>query len=610
MTDIEDYAKINLNSEKIKLFLKELIKSNNIEDTIIKLRKKYKIHPNKRELLRTYNLFFKNEKNEKLSNYLIKKSIRSKSGVLVCTLVLKPSKFSCTHKCAYCPTETDLYGIPTQPKSYLSTEPAMMRALQHNFNIAEQLWDRINSYIITGNIDNTCNYSHKLEIIFSGGTWDIYPFEYRLECIHKLFWAANTFNNHRDIFNLEKEIICNETALFRIIGITIETRPDYINNRAIKYYRLWGITRIQLGVQHYNDSILKYINRECYLIHTIKAIKLLKQCGFKIVCHLMPDLPKSTPELDRLMFQQSIENPDLQFDDVKIYPTAICKSKSDELIVSSQIEEWYNLNIYKPYSETNIQELINILIYYKTNIQPWVRIQRLVRDIPESSILAGYGKKSNLRQIIKNIMNKNNQTCNCIRCREVEHCNIIYNNFIVVVRKYFASDGIEFFISIEDNKYDLIFILKYYIILLFTWTKIYHLGNNNSALIGFCRLRLDKNAGNNFIHEIEGCALIRELHIYGYSTSINNNDDNNNYQHKGYGKLLVKIAEHISIVNNYKKIAIISGIGSREYYKNKCNYILDGTYMVKNLNNKYYFYIIMKIFIIIIWIIISMYLIY
>ena len=627
--DIEDYNINKVQDEnKFKLFLQDLLKKNyennkEINTNINILRRKYKIYPSKKQLRYFYHKYFNDIKiNQVLSRYMIKKAIRSKSGVLVCTLVLKPSVFSCPKKCSYCPTETDLNGNYTQPKSYLSTEPAMLRALEYNFDICGQLWDRINAYIKTGNIcDNelqNIKCSYKLEIILSGGTWESYPYNYRNSVMNEIYWSANifpyinndnnlinnyknyilnkqNFNFERNILSLEEEIKINETSKFRIIGLTIETRPDFITNMSIKDYCRWGVTRVQICVQHYDDDILKKINRDCTTKDTKKAIKLLKNCGFKIVCHLMPDLPGSSPELDIWMFNQTLIDPDLQFDDVKIYPTAVCKSPNKNIIVKSDIAEWYEKGLYTPYAEKNIDDLINVLVYYKTNIQPWIRIQRLIRDIPSSSIEVGYNKISNLRQIIHDYLKKNNLYCNCIRCREIGDNDYLVRNTKLVVRKFRASDADEYFISIETNKINIhyiIFIIKYYIIFIFTgykiyWTDNFKINKNIDKIIGFCRLRLDNNAGADIIDEIKNCALIREAHVYGYSLGINNETNNNNSsQHKGYGKILISTAEQIAINNNYKKIAVISGIGTREYYKNKCNYKLGNTYMIKYINKK------------------------
>ena len=316
--DIESFIDKTIkmpNENKIKLFVKDLINIvgmndnnvsiNDIDKCVSKLRQKYKIIPSKTQMRYIYETYYMNDEsigkiNHVMSRYMIKKAMRSRSGVLVSTVVLKPDKFSCPKNCSYCPTETDLAGNPTQPKSYLSTEPAMLRAITHNFDVKGQIHDRIKTYIRTGNITVTKNEngeansntnSYKLEIILSGGTWESYSYDYRNKVMNEIYWAANTFDINRPILSVEDEISINENTKYRVIGLTIETRPDYITKTSIRDYRRWGVTRVQIGVQHYNDGILKKINRECYTKDAIKAISMLKQCGFKVVCHLMPDLP-------------------------------------------------------------------------------------------------------------------------------------------------------------------------------------------------------------------------------------------------------------------------------------------------------------------------------
>ena len=532
--------------------------------------------------------------------------------------MLRPDVFSCPKNCSYCPTETNLDGHPTQPKSYLSTEPAMLRAIQYNFDVRGQIWDRIKAYINTGNIrvatgssvatgSMESTGSCKMEIILSGGTWESYPYAYRNQVMNEIYWAANTFGDSikRDIRNIEEEILINETSKYRIIGMTIETRPDFITKQSIKDYRKWGVTRVQIGVQHYNDDILDGIKRECHTKDTINALKMLKQTGFKIVCHLMPDLPGSNPELDKWMFEQAIFNPDLQFDDVKVYPTAVCQSTDPTRIVKSDIAEWYANGTYVPYAEKNLNDLIEVLKYYKTNIQPWVRIQRLVRDIPKQSIQAGYEGISNLRQVIQDQMKKEGTKCNCIRCMEIGDEDNLMDSSELVVRSYIASEGQEYHISIESNSKPSIlsfdywsyvwFLISSWILMIFTSKQKYWSGNikTYNGLVGFCRFRIDSNPGGGFIKELNDCALIREVHVYGHSLGVGSTSGSTSAstgtssQHKGYGQLLVKTAEEIAIANGYKKIAVIAGVGTREYYKNKCGYHLEGTYMIKNLEEDY-----------------------
>jgi ELP3 family radical SAM enzyme/protein acetyltransferase len=620
IADIEDYTKIKLINENLyKLFVKELIKDvgsstqsvtvKNIELVITKLRQKYKLQPSKSQMRYVYEKYYSDQQlNNTLGRYLIKKACRSRSGVLVSTIVLRPDVFSCPKKCSYCPTETDLEGRPTQPKSYLSSEPAMLRALKYNFDTRGQMWNRIKAYIDTGNIHESTG-SCKMEIILSGGTWESYPYDYRNQVMNEIYWAANTFgeSNNRDILSIEEEIAINETTKYRIIGMTIETRPDFITRQSIKDYRRWGVSRVQIGVQHYDDKILDGINRECHTIDTIKALKMLKQSGFKIVCHLMPDLPGSNPDLDRWMFDQSINNPDLQFDDVKVYPTAVCQSSDPKLLVKSDIAEWYANGTYIPYAETNLMDLINVLKYYKTNIQPWIRIQRLVRDIPKQSIQVGYEGISNLRQIIQDQMKKEGTRCNCIRCMEIGDDDKLMDSAKLVVRNYTASEGQEYYISIESNskiysRSYLWFLVKYWILRIFTFRKTYWSGDikTYNGLVGFCRFRIDSNPGGGFIRELKDCALIREVHVYGHSLGIGSTGASS--QHRGYGQLLVKTAEEIAIANGYKKVAVIAGVGTREYYKNKCGYHIEGTYMIKNLNNDFHKYQQMTNYISLFWI--------
>ena len=591
------------------------ISKKEIESSMRKLRKKHSCQPNKNTIRKIYESKFSKVKiNNNLKNWMIKKIMRKQSGVNVVTIVLPPEwddidvknkiKFSCSKDCAYCPIETDLQGNPTQPRSYLSGEPAMRRATRVNFSVQGQVFDRIDCYLYNGIMSeedfNNYKKCFKLEVIISGGTFECYPKNLRENVMKELYWAANNYKrknviqeiNLNDI-SLENEIKNNETSKFRIIGLTIETRPDFINKYSIRDYRKWGVTRVQIGVQHYDDKILKKIKRDCYTKHTINAIRLLKQVGLKVVVHLMPDLPGSSPDKDIWMFKQAINNPDLQFDDVKIYPTAVCKSHDPNLIVKSLINDWYKEGSYKPYAEENLDTLINVLLYYLTNMNPWVRIQRLVRDIPANEIEAGYKKKINLRQMVNDIIKKENLQCNDIRFKEIKDKYFPESHRRLVVRKYNASKGIEYHISVEAESvpyyhdiFYLIFKIYQFVVWFFTGYKVFYSGNlkQYQGCYGFCRLRIDPDAGGKIIPEINNSAMIREVHVYGNSASVNNN--NSKSQHRGFGKLMVATAEDLARNHNFNKITVIAGIGTREYYKNKCDYYLPigGTYMHKYLS--------------------------
>jgi len=627
--DIEELApvkKYEYSDDAVKPLVRELVQivssmtsptSKDIASIVKSLSSKYHIHPSKTQMRSVYDKYFSNIPiTTVLMRHFIKRVMRSESGVLVVTIVTKPGeniKFSCPEKCSYCPTETDLNGKPTQPKSYISTEPAMLRATRHNFDIEQQIRDRIKSYLFTGNIKRDEN-KKKIEVILSGGTWDVMPKHYRDQVINEIYYAFNTFfdsstKGRRSMLSIGEEKTINQTAILGVIGLTVETRPDYVTNTACLEYLEYGVTRVQLGGQSTHDDILKKIKRGCTKKNMIQAIRKLKGIGMKIVTHWMPDLPGSSPSRDTEMFDELIANPDLQSDDWKVYPCAVVKSASDDLIIKSEINEWYENGSYVPYSETNINDLIDVCIAFKRKIQPWVRIERLVRDIPTQSIEVGYSKVINLRQIIKD---RAPNICKCIRCMEIKDRAELMDSGKLVVRKYTASGGTEYHISVEvENHYWHFGFVVFYI--LYLWNKlfgktIYYEGNREQykGVFGFLRLRIDPEPGLGIAEELVGCGLIREVHVYGMSTSVCKLENSNKFtsvcklensnkftsvcttnsissQHKGIGQRLVTVAEDIIKSHGLNKSAVIAGIGAREYYKNKCGYELGKYYMIRKL---------------------------
>ena len=346
------------------------------------------------------------------------------------------------------------------------------------------------------------------------------------------------------MLSLEDEITLNETSKIHIIGLTLETRPDEITLNEIKEFRRYNCTRVQLGVQHTDNEVLKKIKRGHTIEKVYDAIKILKNNGYKVDIHLMPNLPGSSYDMDKKMLEESLYDDRLQVDQYKIYPTAI--------VPWTQIKDWYDKGEYVPYNDLLLFELIK---EFKKKVQKWKRLNRIIRDIPSTYITGGYKHEYvNMRQLLQNDMKKNNWCCNCIRCREVKDIKINLDNIELNTLSYYASEGMEYFISYETDKY----------------------------LIGFIRLRLankvDKTNQLNILHD---AALIRELHVYSNLSDVGNNIETS-YQHKGYGKKLVAEAEKIAYNNGYKKIAIISVTGVRNYYRN-IGYELEDTYMVKIL---------------------------
>ena len=506
------------------------------------------------------------ETNLNLERYLIHKKTRSQSGVVVVTLVMKPDKFSCPFNCHMCPDERIANGATVDmPRSYLSTEPAEMRAMEVDFDTVLQFRSRLMT------LEKNGHKPDKIEIIVLGGTFSTYPRSYQEEFTRNIYYAANTYfdydvyDNLRKPYDILREQELNETATCHIVGLTLETRPDQINKAEINRLRHYGCTRVQLGIQHTNNEILDIINRRHHVEHSIKAIQMLKEHGFKVDIHIMPDLPGSSPDLDKVMMMNIFKTPYFQPDYLKIYP---CLD-----VQYTEIRKWKEDGRWKPYAEQNNgRDLIDVVVYAKRLMPRWMRVNRVQRDFPmasEKNNNVGYVSNTiptNFRQLVLKELSNYGQTCQCINCREIKDNPSDPTRAKLLVEEYEASEGREYFISYntEDMKY----------------------------LYGFIRLRFNNNKMNGPLED--DVALIRELHVYGGVEKVNEKELNRTVQHMGFGKRLLKEAERIAWDNGYNKMAIISAIGTRNYYR-KFGYELEDTYMVKNLTNPH---ILLDIFII------------
>jgi len=492
---------------------------------------------------------------ENLWNGLLRKrSIRTLSGIAPVAVLTKP--YPCPGNCAYCPNE------PGMPTSYLPNEPAVMRAVKCVFDPYKQTVLRLNS------LENNGHRPNKIEIIVIGGTWSYLPDRYKYWYILNCFRAANDFakiqkdktiksqlesadNSKSQILKsilgklktpyaknlslielkkyLQLEQKKNESTEYKIIGITLETRPDYINVKELRQMRELGCTRVEIGVQAPDDAILKLNNRGHNVAEIARATKELRDFGFKVTYHIMPALPGSTPAKDLEMFKMLFTDERFQPDQIKFYPTVVT--------AGSLLHRWWKTGKYQPYTDEELQELI---VECKKVVPKYVRIIRLIRDIPGESILAG-NKITNLRQV----MQQRGVKCDCIRCRESKETAYV-KDFKINIEKYAAGAGVEYFISADSS--------------------------DNKTLYGFCRLRLSENS-------LIAPAIIRELHVYGELMPVGSEKKT---QHQGLGKILLLEAERIAKEVGVKKMAIISGVGVRGYYK-KTGYRLKDSYMIKNL---------------------------
>jgi len=458
---------------------------------------------------------------EKLSAMLRTKPTRTLSGVS--TIAIMTAPMGCPGKCIYCPSSK------IAAKSYTGFEPSAMRAARNNWDSYKIVKNRLQQLNAVG------HSTAKNEVIIQGGTFTWLPWEYQKNFIKKAFDA---FNN-KIAKDLAEAHGFNENADNRVVSLIVETRPDFCSKKEIERMLQLGATRVELGLQSVYDNILKEINRGHDLQECKRAIKELKDAGFKVDLHVMLGLPGSTKKKDIEMFRILFEDEDLRPDGLKIYPTAV--------LPDTKLFDMWKSGKYNPINEKYI---IDVLAEAKAKyIPPYTRIKRIMRDIPGNLISAGY-ERLNLREFVQEQLHKKGLACRCIRCREIgqkyKNEGRLPKEIKLKVIEYDASDGKEFFISYEDSKQDI--------------------------LLGFARLRITDNK-----------AFLRELHIYGESMPLQSiRATKVAVQHKGLGKKLLAEAERLTKRAGKKELWVLSGVGVREYYR-KLGYKLDEQYMIKNL---------------------------
>ncbi len=530
-----------------KLLVKYLADHNigsreNLEKTKRRFAKEFGTSfPSNVDLLKIYHRLVKNKtirKSKIIENLLITRPIRSLSGIVNISVLTKP--YPCPGQCIYCPTEKGF------PKSYVSGEPAADRAKALGFDPYLQVQKRLESLNYQGHpID-------KIELRIVGGTWSFYPKQYQTWFIKRCFQAANEFKighvktkrvpNKKGLVLLGKVQKKNETARNRIVGLSIETRPDFIDRKEVLRLRKLGVTLVELGVQTVFDDILKKCRTGMAVQKISQATQILKNAGFKVLYQIMPNLPGSNLSRDLECFQILFNDARFRPDWLKIYPCVVCPK-------TKLLNVWKGGG-YKPYS---CKQLVKLLITIKTHLPYWVRVARIFRDIPSYSIIAGC-RASNLREVVALELKKQNKRCHCIRCREVRARYCPQEKINLFREDYEASGGKEIFLSFENKE--------------------------RTKLFSLLRLRIQ-------CENTSRTAIIREIQTFGPQLSLKTNhrgqDSMISPQHKGLGKQLIKSAESIAKDEfGLKKISVIAGIGVRDYYR-KLGYRLKNTYMVKNL---------------------------
>jgi elongator complex protein 3 len=473
----------------------------------------------------------RDDEKEWLRRILQIKPTRTISGVAPVAVMTSPHP--CPHgKCLPCPGGPD---HPFQsPQSYTGEEPAALRGRQHEYDPYRQVQARLRQFQEIG------HHIDKVELIVMGGTMTARDWDYQDWFMRGCIRAMNEYGGESkgDIYTFEELCIRNESAAVRCIATTFETRPDWCLREHIDRMLDLGVTKVELGVQHVDDALLELNRRGHSVEASVAANCLLRDAGIKVGFHVMPNLPGATLEDDRSMFRILFDDDRFKPDFLKIYPTLVTPG--------SEIEDLWIKGKYQPYEE---EDLIDLIAYAKSLLPEYVRLQRVQRDIPARLIVAG-SRHSNFRQLAQQRLAEWGKECRCIRCREVGR-NPPEGTASLTIMEYDCCKGKECFISAETK----------------------------NALIGFVRLRFPNDPWRT---ELEGAALIRELHVYGSVVPIGQSADGEEWQHRRYGNQLLRMAEQIAKEEGYSNTAIMSGIGVRPYYK-RHGYERYGPYMVKRV---------------------------
>ncbi|MEQ3364087.1 elongator complex protein 3 [Raoultibacter massiliensis] len=515
---------------------------------------------------------------KKLIQTLQVKPRRTASGVATITVITKPWK--CSSNCLYCPNDLRM------PKSYLADEPACQRAERNYFDPYLQVTSRLRTLTHMGHVTD------KIELIVLGGTWTDYPESYQIWFVKELFRALNeadraegkakerqrfyedaglsncredleefvrdaqsavesgdlTYNRAMtslyeendgwktasaiqtaDLAELAEQQTANEDARHRVVGLVIETRPDAITCENLRLIRQLGCTKVQMGIQSLDPTILRMNNRGIGTDAIRKAFELLRIFGFKIHVHFMANLYGSNVEADKRDYRRLVTESAYLPDEVKLYPCA--------LVHGTGLCELFENGKWRPYTE---DELLDVLVTDASITPPYVRISRMIRDISSHDIVAG-NKKINLRQMVERKAAATNTPIEEIRYREISTADTDIGEL--------SLDIIPFETTVSSERF-------------LQWVT------PDGKIAGFLRLSMPHNDYVSSTPDLPvgpGEAMIREVHVYGKVAGLHRTGDG--AQHLGLGKQLIKIACDIAKNKGYAKINVISSVGTREYYR-------------------------------------------
>lgn len=513
------------------------------------------------------------------------KPVRTMSGVTPVSVLTKP--FPCPGECLFCPNDVRM------PKSYLSNEPGAMRAEQNAFDPYLQTISRLAA------LRNTGHPTGKVEVIILGGTWSFYPETYQIWFVRRIFDALHDFGNGidrspeiraalREVSQLHLEHNTttvtlagidlartynqtvqsvyetemrrsreqaraiargerdrslvdeyatwaeleaaheeNERASCRCVGLVVETRPDHISAEEVIRIRRLGATKVQIGFQSLSDDVLRLNKRGHAVAATRRAVKLLRQAGFKIHAHWMPNLYGSSPDADITDYTRIFAEPDFRPDELKVYPCS--------LIESAELMQRYQDGSWRPYTH---DELLRVLVECFRRTPEYCRLTRVVRDIPSTDIVAG-DMTTNFRQIVEQELARQGERSHDIRAREIRGEIIAPDDLRPDEQRYVTSAGDEVFLQLVTG---------------------------DRRIAAFLRLLLPTEPP--LVAELDGAAMIREVHVYGQSL-VPGEESPGKAQHAGLGTHLLDCAAEIAAGQGYARLAVISAVGTREYYRKR-----------------------------------------
>ncbi len=445
------------------------------------------------------------------------KPVRTLSGVTTVTILTKP--YPCPGQCIFCPTDARM------PKSYLPDEPGAMRGLQNQFDPYKQVRSRLDALEAVG------HPTDKIELLILGGTWSAYRKDYQEWFILRSFDALN--GEESDTLEIAHQK--NEMTAHRCVGLVVETRPDeVIGNHAadeLAWLRRLGVTKVQMGAQSLDDRVLALNQRGHTSEQTRAAMTNLRAAGFKIVLHLMPNLLGATLESDRADFIRLWQDGFCP-DEIKIYPC--------QLLESAELYHYWQRGEYTPYTQ---EELIQLIADMKMTIPPYCRVNRVIRDIPSGHVVEG-NRRTSLRMDVLEELARRGQQCGCIRCREVRAEQVEIASLKLVDFVYRASASEEHFLQFVTSE---------------------------DRIAGYLRLSLpmgDSPDFTNVLTDLQGAALIREVHVYGQSLAVGE-EQAGAAQHSGLGTKLLQQVGEITRLHGFARLAVIAAIGTRLYYERR-----------------------------------------